>query len=139
MEIKINKEIRHYTESMFFGLSARQCVFSLFALLVAVGLYFLLSPHFGIETVSWICILGAAPFAAGGFFRYNGMTAERFLLAWGKSQVLTNSKLIFKPENLYYEMTKFLLLPKKEKPKTRTYKRRKRRKSITNRKRRKSL
>ncbi len=52
MEININKEIRHYTENMFFGLSARQCVFLLFALLVAVGLYFLLSPHFGIETVS---------------------------------------------------------------------------------------
>lgn len=26
MEIKINKEIRGYTESMFFGLNARQCL-----------------------------------------------------------------------------------------------------------------
>ena len=26
MEIKINKEIRNYTESMFFGLNARQCI-----------------------------------------------------------------------------------------------------------------
>lgn len=27
MEVKINKEIRNYTESMFFGLSLRQFIF----------------------------------------------------------------------------------------------------------------
>ncbi|MFR8332319.1 MAG: PrgI family protein [Oscillospiraceae bacterium] len=34
-------------------------------------------------------ILGAAPFAACGFFTYHGMTAEQTLWAWFKSQVLT--------------------------------------------------
>lgn len=29
MEVKINREIRSYTESMFFGLTMRQFVFSL--------------------------------------------------------------------------------------------------------------
>ena len=71
MEVKINREIRNYTESMFFGLSMRQFVFSVLAILVAVGLYFLLKPHFGTETVSWMCILGAVPFAALGFITYN--------------------------------------------------------------------
>ena len=66
MEVKINKEIQSYSESMFFGLSMRQCGFSLAAMLVAVGLYFLLKPYVGTETVSWMCILGAAPFAAMG-------------------------------------------------------------------------
>ena len=41
MEVKINKEIRNYTESMFFGLSLRQFIFSLLACGVAVGLYFI--------------------------------------------------------------------------------------------------
>lgn len=27
MEVKINKEIREYTESIFFGLTMRQCFF----------------------------------------------------------------------------------------------------------------
>ena len=67
MEVKINREIRDYTESMFFGLSLRQFVFSLLAILVAVGIYFALKPRLGTETVSWVCILGAAPFAAMGF------------------------------------------------------------------------
>ena len=35
MEVKINREIRNYTESVFFGLSLRQCVFSLLAVVVA--------------------------------------------------------------------------------------------------------
>ena len=77
MEVKINREIRNYTESMFFGLSLRQFIFSVLACGVAVGLYFLLRPYVGTETVSWVCILGAAPFAALGFVKYNGMTAEK--------------------------------------------------------------
>lgn len=64
LEVKINKEIRNYTESMFFGLSLRQFIFSVLACGVAVGLFFLLRPHFGTETLSWVCILGAFPFAA---------------------------------------------------------------------------
>ena len=43
MEVKINREIRNYTESMFFGLSLRQFIFSVLACAVAVGLYFLLN------------------------------------------------------------------------------------------------
>ena len=58
MEVKINREIRNYTESMFFGLSMRQFIFSILACGVAVGLYFLLRPYFGVETLSWMCILG---------------------------------------------------------------------------------
>ena len=86
MEVKINKEIRNYTESMFFGLSLRQFIFSVLACGVAVGLYFLLRPRFGTETLSWVCILGAFPFAAMGFIKYNGMTAEQFVWAWIKSE-----------------------------------------------------
>ena len=85
MEVKINREIRNYTESMFFGLSLRQFVFSLLAVGVAVLLYFVLKPYVGTETVSWMCILGAAPFAAMGFVNYNGMTAEQFVWAWLRS------------------------------------------------------
>ena len=36
MEVKINREIRNYTESMFFGLSLRQFVFSILAVVVGV-------------------------------------------------------------------------------------------------------
>ena len=106
MEVKINREIRNYTESMFFGLSMRQFVFSILAVGVAVGLYFFLKPYVGTETVSWMCILGAAPFAAMGFVTYNGMTAEQFLWAWLRSEVLEPKQIKFEPVNLYYEALK---------------------------------
>lgn len=106
LEVKINREIRNYTESMFFGLSMRQFIFSVLAILVAVGLYFLLKPHFGTETVSWMCILGAAPFAALGFITYHGMTAEQFLWAWLRSELLEPKELCFEASNLYYEALK---------------------------------
>ena len=106
LEVKINREIRNYTESMFFGLSMRQFVFSVLAILVAVGLYFLLKPYVGTETVSWMCILGAAPFAALGFITYHGMTAEQFLWAWLRSELLEPKELRFEASNLYYEALK---------------------------------
>ncbi len=106
MEVKINREIRNYTESMFFGLSLRQLVFALLAVGVAVGLYFALKPCVGVETVSWMCILGAAPFAAMGFIHYHGMTAEQFLWAWLRSELLEPKQICFEPVNLYYEMLK---------------------------------
>ena len=106
MEVKINKEIRNYTESLFFGLSLRQFIFSVLACGVAMGLYFLLRQRFGTETLSWVCILGAFPFAAMGFIKYNGMTAEQFVWAWLKSEFLMPKKLMFLPDNLYYETVK---------------------------------
>ena len=101
MEVKINREIRDYTESVFFGLSLRQFVFSLLAVAVALVLYFLLRPHFGLETVSWMCVLGAAPFAVLGFVKYHGMTAEQFLWAWIRSELLEPKQLPFVSQNLY--------------------------------------
>lgn len=103
MEVKINKDIRQYSESIFFGLSMRQFIFSILACVIAVGLYFILKPYFGVETLSWVCILGATPFAILGFVKYNGMTAEQFLMAWFRSKFLMPSHFVFKADN-YYEM-----------------------------------
>ena len=103
MEVKINREIREYTESMFFGLSLRQFVFSLLAVITAVALYFLLKPVLGLETVSWVCILAAVPFGAMGFIKYNGMTAEQFAAAWFKSKFLIPKKLLFGNTNYYWK------------------------------------
>ena len=62
--------------------------------------------YVGTKTVSWMCILGAAPFAALGFIKYNGMTAEKFVWAWFKSEFLMPKKLTFRSTNTYYEMMK---------------------------------
>ena len=97
MEIKINREIRDYKENIFFGLSLRQLIFSLLACGVAVGIYLGLRDALGTETVSWLCILGAAPFAAMGFVKYHGMTAEKFFAVWLRSEFLVPKRLTFRP------------------------------------------
>ncbi len=76
MEIKLNKEIREYTESIFFGLTMRQCFFSVLACIGAVIVYFLTIDTLGMEITSWLCILVAIPLAALGFATYQGMNAE---------------------------------------------------------------
>ena len=104
IEIKIPKEIRNYHENIFCGLNTRQFVCSLLALGAAMGLYFCLRPIVGAEQVGWMCILGAAPFAACGFFSYHGMTAEQLLWAWIKSEILSPKRLVYKSDCLYYQM-----------------------------------
>ena len=106
MEVKINREILGYNEALFFGLSLRQCVCAVLALATAGGLYLLLRPYLGGELLSWICIMGAVPFAVLGFFTYHGMSAGRFFLVWFRSQILEPRNLCFRPVNLYYEMYK---------------------------------
>ena len=123
MEVKINREIREYTESMFFGLTLRQFIFTVLAAAASIISYFLLRPVIGIEAVSWVCMLTAVPFAVLGFVRYNGMSAEKFIWAWIKSEILMPKHLCFGNSNLYME-----LLSGAERDKQRQNKKRKRRK-----------
>lgn len=106
MEVKINKGIRDYTESMFLGLTLRQCFFSVLACITAVGLYFLCIDYLGNELTSWVCMISAVPFAALGFVRYQGMNAEQIAVSFIRSFLLKNTELIEKPYNFYYELMK---------------------------------
>ena len=106
MEIKMPKEIRDYEETVFLGLTVRQLVCSGLAVAAAAVLYFLLHGFLGREPLSWVCILGAAPFAFAGFFRYNGMTFERFVWAAIKSELLMSGNRVWKAKNYYLELIK---------------------------------
>lgn len=106
MEIKINKEIKEYNETMFFGLSVRQFIFAILACGAAVGIYFGCRNFMGTETLSWLCMLGAAPFAALGFIRYNGMYAEQIAKAWIRSEILMPRNLTFTGKNEHYDKKK---------------------------------
>lgn len=111
MEIRINREVRNYHESIFFGLSARQFGCSLGAVAVAVGAYFLLKDPIGKENASWLCMLCAAPLATAGFFKYNGLSFERLLWAMFKTHILCAGRRLYKSENLYEQL---LHIPEKK-------------------------
>lgn len=114
MQVKINKEIRNYTESIFFGLSLRQCFFSIIAILVAVGIYFGCKETLGLEVTTWLCMFGAFPFASLGFIRYQGMSAEQIVKVAWRSFLLNKQQLDFQPVNFYHETMKSWLDKKKK-------------------------
>ena len=80
METYVVKEIREYEESILMGLNKRQLLCSVLAILSAVGMYFGLRRFVGTEIIGWLCILVAIPFALAGFVRFQGMTAEKFVV-----------------------------------------------------------
>ena len=103
MEIKINKDVLEYTEAIFFGLNLRQLVCSGLAIASAVRVYFNMRDVVSQDTVTYLCVAAAAPFAAIGFIRYNGMYLERIILAWMKDNCLCPRKLTYRANNLYKE------------------------------------
>ncbi|NDO18099.1 PrgI family protein [Lachnospiraceae bacterium MD329] len=114
MEIRINKEIKDYHESLFFGLSARQFICSVAAVGAAVGVYFGLKDIVGKEMVSWLCVVCAAPLAAAGFFKYNGMQLEEFITAFFRSEFIYAGVRKFKSENILYNLYKEVLTDAKK-------------------------
>ena len=103
MEVRVNKEIREYSENMFFGLTLRQFLFSVLGCAAAVGIYFLCRDTLGLELTTWLCVFGVVPFAAIGFITYNGMPAEKVLAAYLKSKFIFPKKYLSKPVAYYYE------------------------------------
>ena len=96
MQNPINKEIRHYQEEIFMGLTLRQLICSVIAIGAAVLAYLPLDPVLGRETASWVCFVAAVPIAAAGFFRYDDLNFEQFLVAAMESVLLGRSWRLWK-------------------------------------------
>ena len=100
MEVKINREIMNYKETVFWGMSLRQFLFSLLACAAAVGVYFAARHYVGTEILSWICMTAATPFVAFGFVRVNDMNLEDFLGVWLDFVYFIPRKLNIRPSTV---------------------------------------
>ena len=105
MEIRINREIRRYTEAVFFGLSMRQFLFSVLAVAAAAAVWFLFREKVSAEALSWLCIAAAAPAAFAGFFSWHGLTAGAFVRVWFRDRILTPGVYPFRSRTLYHPYT----------------------------------
>ena len=101
MEININKDIREYTEGVFFGLNMRQLICSGLAVASAVGIYFGTRDTLSNDAITYLCIAAAFPFAAIGFIKYNGMPMEKIFVAWLKDNFICPRRLNVKANNIY--------------------------------------
>lgn len=101
MEVKINKDIKKFKATVFFGLTVRQGVFAAIAVVVTAAAFFWLAPVIGEQGASWLCILVAFPCIAIGFVTYNGMPFERVAWVWLRYQLLEPRQLRVKFQNHY--------------------------------------
>lgn len=99
--VRIPKEIREYKEKLAFGLTARQLVASIIALVICVPLYLYGRKILGEDLTSWIVILVALPCAGIGFIKKNGMPFEKYMWAVLKQNLIYPQKTLFKTDNFF--------------------------------------
>lgn len=104
IERPIPKEIRDFKEKIVFGLTVRQLIATIITLIICVPTYVFGRPYIGDELASWVCILVALPSVAVGFFKYNGMVFEHFLLAVFKYMFLVPTKRKYKTVTFFEEL-----------------------------------
>ncbi|MHB8130235.1 MAG: PrgI family protein [Mobilitalea sp.] len=73
MVIEISRDIEQYKESVVFGLTAKQLIYSFVSVGIGGGLVLLLYQYIGLTASAYVAIPVVAPIALGGFYTYNGM------------------------------------------------------------------
>ena len=74
MVIEMNKDIEKYQESVVWGLTVKQLLFSALSLLAGGSIVLLTYQTVGLTTAAYLAIPVAAPIALGGFYSYHGMS-----------------------------------------------------------------
>ena len=74
MVIEINKDIDKYQESVTMGLTAKQLIFSIAAVLAGGVIVLLTYKYVGLTGSAYIAIPIVAPIALGGFYTFQGMS-----------------------------------------------------------------
>ena len=74
MIIEINKDIDKYQESVAMGLTAKQLIYSIDAVLVGGVIVLLTYKYIGLTGSAYVAIPIVAPVAMGGFYTYQGMS-----------------------------------------------------------------
>ena len=102
MIIEINKDIEKYQESVAMGLSAKQLVYSILALVSGCLIVFLLYEKIGLTFSCYVAVPVVAPIALCGFYSYNGMGFREVFTRYMRS-IFRNKTLVFKSSG-YREM-----------------------------------
>ena len=82
LDVDIPLEINDYQEKIVFGMSLRQLVCSVLAVVLGIGTYFLCTKMFNMtmDSASYVIIVEALPLMAFGFIRKDGQPFEKFFM-----------------------------------------------------------
>lgn len=79
MNISINKDIEKYQETVVMGLTAKQLIFSVTAIVIGAGIVLGTYKYVGLTASAYIAIPVVAPIALNGFYDYQGMSFTEML------------------------------------------------------------
>lgn len=79
IEVRVPKEITEYKEKILFGLTIRQLLCFILAIVLGLGSYFLVSRFAGTQVAGYVVIIEVLPIFATGFFKKNGFTFEQYV------------------------------------------------------------
>jgi len=113
--VRIPEEIRKYKEKIMFGLTVRQLIATVIALIVCVPLYIFGRNYLSDDILSWLIIIIAVPLVSIGFFRINNMPMEKYIVAFLTHELVLNRKRLFCSENAFREWQNIAV--EEEKPK----------------------
>ncbi|MDU2702517.1 MAG: PrgI family protein [Veillonella sp.] len=77
VEVRVPKEITEYREKIIFGLSIRQLLCTLVAIIIAIPSYIFLSKYLGSEITGYVVMILVIPVLAIGFIRPKGLNFEK--------------------------------------------------------------
>lgn len=105
LQTRIKPDVLKINSNVLFGMNLRQVICSVLAIVSAGVSYFALKDFIGTQASTYVCAIFALFFAFLGFFNYNGLTADKFLLAVWKD-LNAPKVLVHKSTNTCYEITK---------------------------------
>lgn len=118
IERPIHKEIKDFKEKILMGLTVRQLICTIIALIIGIPTYLLCSKYFSDDTASWLCIIALIPPVLIGYYKKNGLTFEKYSIVWFRFNVLVPQKRKYKSTNFFEDLFNSNSAPKKSKKRT---------------------
>ena len=101
MQIKLPKEIMTYSEELWQGFNVRELLCIAGAVVASLIAYMLTKLISGNGSAVISCTIASVPFGLLGFFKYNGLTFERFIWQLIKTKFLLPKKRKYVSENFH--------------------------------------
>ena len=94
--IKMSKDIKKQKSKMFWGLTGRQLIFTVLAILIAIVVNCVLDLN---DTVKAVLVISTSiPFLLCGWININGLTFEKFAAIWIRNN-FNNKERVFMNES----------------------------------------
>lgn len=104
ISVRVPDEVRKYKEQLVFGLTARQLICTVLALVICVPLFIFGKKILPEDVIAWAVILVALPLLAIGYINIQGLPMEKYAVAWFKFEWLFPRKRKYAIDNVYRDI-----------------------------------